>query len=261
MCLPFLLLIYFRSTDFQMTFAPKAWQTERVSWRVVIQLNLVRAVNAILDALAAEMQQAPRPASRAMSGITSTPSSPPTSSSGILGDADEPEGENHNDEDEDGRVTTSSHAGNMRLIGSEANTHSLAFTSQHSIWKMSLAPLRSVESDLKGFLGSGSEEINASDPGFNAERSMATPFDGEPPAAALSSARRTQEFTVRSMHSWKSAVGNRSRPTSPRMQTSELDRVTEVIAGCREDVQALWQDTLVKELLRRKKVKFQDSAV
>ena len=255
-----LLLIHFRSPDFQMTFAPKAWQAERVSWRAVIQLNLVRAVNAILDALTTEMQQAPRPASRAMSGVTSTPSSPPASSSGILGDADEPEGENHNDEDADGRVTISSHGGNMR-IGSEANTHSLAFTSQHSIWKMSLAPLRSVESDLKGFLGSGSEEINATDPGFNGERSMATPFDGEPPAAALSSPRRTQEFTVRSMHSWKSAVGNRSRPTSPRMQTSELDRVTEVIAGCREDVQALWQDTLVKELLRRKKVKLQDSAV
>ncbi|KAI9442671.1 G-alpha-domain-containing protein [Lactarius indigo] len=37
--------------NFQMSCAPKAWEEERMSWRTVIHLNLVRSVNTILDAL------------------------------------------------------------------------------------------------------------------------------------------------------------------------------------------------------------------
>lgn len=36
---------------FQMSYARKAWEEERMSWRTVIHLNLVRSVNTILDAL------------------------------------------------------------------------------------------------------------------------------------------------------------------------------------------------------------------
>ncbi|KAH9044210.1 G-alpha-domain-containing protein [Lactarius hengduanensis] len=36
---------------FQMSYTPKAWEEERMSWRTVIHLNLVRSVNTILDAL------------------------------------------------------------------------------------------------------------------------------------------------------------------------------------------------------------------
>ncbi|KAI6003026.1 guanine nucleotide binding protein, alpha subunit [Pisolithus albus] len=36
--------------DFRMQFAAEQWAKERASWRTVIQLNLVRSVNAILDA-------------------------------------------------------------------------------------------------------------------------------------------------------------------------------------------------------------------
>ncbi|KAH9924236.1 G-alpha-domain-containing protein [Amylocystis lapponica] len=41
--------------NFQLTYSPKAWTAERASWRTVIQLNLVRNVNTILDLLAEEM--------------------------------------------------------------------------------------------------------------------------------------------------------------------------------------------------------------
>ncbi|TCD62077.1 hypothetical protein EIP91_007499 [Steccherinum ochraceum] len=239
------------TTDLQMTFAPQAWQTERASWRAVIQLNLVRAVNTILDTLNVEMASAPRPASRATGGITSAPSSPPVSSAGLLSDVDD-DADDINDNDD--MRSADSHT----KKSTESSSHLLPFTSQHSVFRLSLSPLRRVEADLKTYLGAGSEEINMDDTRFN----MATPFDSEPYGAIPppSSSRKPQEFTVRSMSSWKSALGMRSRPTS-RAHNSDLDSVTEVIAGCREDVQSLWQDGLVRELLRRKKVKLIDSAL
>ncbi|KAI0288106.1 guanine nucleotide binding protein, alpha subunit [Russula brevipes] len=45
---------------FQMSYARQAWEAERMSWRTVIHLNLVRSVNRILDAL----ENAPEIASR-----------------------------------------------------------------------------------------------------------------------------------------------------------------------------------------------------
>ena len=41
--------------DFQLTYARRKWTAERTSWRAVIQLNLVRNVNTILDILAREV--------------------------------------------------------------------------------------------------------------------------------------------------------------------------------------------------------------
>ncbi|TFY69511.1 hypothetical protein EVG20_g3146 [Dentipellis fragilis] len=37
--------------NLQMTYAPKAWDEQRTSWRAVIQLNLIRSINIILDVL------------------------------------------------------------------------------------------------------------------------------------------------------------------------------------------------------------------
>lgn len=41
--------------DFQMAYAQKAWIEERASWRSVVQLNLLRSVNFILDILNEEL--------------------------------------------------------------------------------------------------------------------------------------------------------------------------------------------------------------
>ncbi|KAI6025557.1 guanine nucleotide binding protein, alpha subunit [Pisolithus marmoratus] len=46
-----ILLLGQSESDFRMQFAPENWARERASWRTVIQLNLVRSVNAILDAV------------------------------------------------------------------------------------------------------------------------------------------------------------------------------------------------------------------
>ena len=50
-----LLILVFNFTDIHIIQAPESWLAERASWRIVIQLNLVRAVNTIMDIVAAEL--------------------------------------------------------------------------------------------------------------------------------------------------------------------------------------------------------------
>src|ERR1700731_4691245 len=50
-------------------YARHEWQEECASWRAIIQLNLIRNVNTVLDLLSDEM---------ARRSVTSTPSPPPT---------------------------------------------------------------------------------------------------------------------------------------------------------------------------------------
>ncbi|KAA1477742.1 G-alpha-domain-containing protein [Dentipellis sp. KUC8613] len=46
-----ILLLGQSESDLQMTYAPRAWDEQRSSWRAVIQLNLIRSINIILDVL------------------------------------------------------------------------------------------------------------------------------------------------------------------------------------------------------------------
>ena len=43
-------------TDFQLTYARKAWAAEKEAWKAVIQLNLVRSINTIVEALSQELE-------------------------------------------------------------------------------------------------------------------------------------------------------------------------------------------------------------
>ncbi|KAF5390109.1 hypothetical protein D9757_003820 [Collybiopsis confluens] len=60
-------------SDFQLQHDPKAFSAERASWRAVIQLNVVRSIHVILDAITYPSQ--PRPRASPKEG-TSTSSSP-----------------------------------------------------------------------------------------------------------------------------------------------------------------------------------------
>ena len=51
-------------TDFQLTYARKAWMAEKEAWRAVIHLNLVRSVNAIAAAVAATSKRERRYSSK-----------------------------------------------------------------------------------------------------------------------------------------------------------------------------------------------------
>ncbi|OSX63793.1 hypothetical protein POSPLADRAFT_1169191 [Postia placenta MAD-698-R-SB12] len=123
--------------NFQLAFAPNAWQQERASWRSVIQLNLVRSVNIILDVLAEEMAAAPSRTTSPGPGsiVTSRPTSPnfhtiPASPSADL------------DPDADADADTAP---------------PLEFSHQHALLKMRLTPLRQAAGNAGSVEGSTSE--------------------------------------------------------------------------------------------------------
>ncbi|OBZ78476.1 Guanine nucleotide-binding protein alpha-4 subunit [Grifola frondosa] len=208
--------------NFQLTFAPQAWRAERASWRAVVQLNLVRSVNAILDVLTHEL--APTTTS-------------PVSSPHLRPSTNTP----HSNYDSD----SSTHHPNA-VDTKPHSAPSLQFTSHHSLLKLRLAPLRRVEADLKRRLGAATDElapdVSAFSPSVSAsstpeELMMATPFDS-------------------SYH--KGPASEESAGSTDGHST--LDNATEVMAGCKDDMRELWGDPVIKDMLRRRKIRMEDSA-
>ncbi|TDL27760.1 G-alpha-domain-containing protein [Rickenella mellea] len=162
--------------NMQLTCAPKKWAAERGAWRVVIQLNLVRSVNVILDELGRHTELATR-----------------------------------------------------------------------------LSPLREVQKDLERRLGASAIEERFV-PGLspvNEDRDKRSSAD-----------RRRTECAVRSSEGWKAAVFKirPSTATSRQSISLEEDETTRVIASCREEIHALWQDKAVKDAVWNRKVNLVDSA-
>ncbi|TDL19263.1 G-alpha-domain-containing protein [Rickenella mellea] len=198
--------------NFQLTYAFKAWQEERASWRAVIQLNLVRSVNQILDILTAELNGSP-----------------------TIIDQD--------DEDDEGAITYH-------------HAHPSSFTEKHRLLKLRLTPLRRVQRDLEQRLGSATEEPCATN-----TPTVAAPFE-------------PQEFYIRSTTGWKAAL-DKFKPRLSRdskdskdggMTTAmreklqrEADEATQIIAGCREDMQSIWEDKAIREMLSRRKMMLENS--
>ena len=118
----------------------------------------------------------------------------------------------------------------------------LKFTDRHQLLMIRLAPLLGVEAELKQRIGEGT--LSAPSP----SNMSATPFD-TPSGNQL---RRKPEFSVRS---WRDVV---SRPTDPYPNTR--DTVTSVLAGCKDDMKALWDDKAVRLALKRHRLQLPDSA-
>ena len=229
------------STDIQRIQAPDAWEAERRAWRIVIHLNLVRAVNTILDALQSEVAQT----------SSHYPNSPPLDP---LSDSDD-------DHDIVFRQPPASPPPPSR-----ASSHLLE---RYGALRLQFAPLRRVEEDLKMALGAGADEIT--DVGSSHGHGMvATPFDAtstHSSSMSSSDGHRRQasgrEFFVRSHNAWKSTVANGrvSRPGSRRGGgQSPKGENSEVIAMFRADIKMLWKDEGVREVLARQKITLGDSA-
>lgn len=249
----------------QLAYAPKAFAAERASWRAVIQLNLIRSIIAILDALTAELATASRPQeTHNPYGFTSPPPSPTP----------------------DDQHTSA-----------QSSTIPLSHRPALSKLKLRLAPLRQVEADLKARLGAGSAEESwdgtvspsVSSPAFGPSRLSEDDLD----EAALSLSLEDQAFVipnrrpnpkevfVRSHSAWKekekesvtgswrlsgtghgSTSSRGSRPVSTHANPSGhsidadvyRDSATDVLAGCAEDMVALWLNEDVREAVSRRKV-------
>ncbi|KAI0694499.1 guanine nucleotide binding protein, alpha subunit [Cytidiella melzeri] len=229
--------------NMQLAYAPRMFAAERASWRAVIQLNLVRSVNAILDALSSELTSPDASGSPTPylfpSSLAKPPSSVPDSSAG------------HIDIPPDRRSVL------MKL-------------------KLRLAPLRQVEADLKARLGTGTDEITetmlSQDPeergSIDSETLMAASSDDVPyiPSRRLN----PNELVVRSHVEWKEKEKARSKFSLPSIKSSgtrpgssngghsvgegDRDTATDVLAGCAEDMMTLWRDPLVREVVKRRRV-------
>jgi guanine nucleotide-binding protein alpha-1 subunit len=200
-----------------MTYARKEWTQERASWRAVIQLNLVRNVNTILDILAEEI-------------------------SGFRSGSDD-------DEYQDSRGPSPSTT--ITPTGTSLPTQ---FSEKHRLLKLRLGPLRRIQKDLESRLGAAATELHST------TVSTAAPFDvsdlnvipGEPVV---------QEFSINSNNGWKTAL-DRFRPVRAAAEASsvaqkrgwnaEATEIAEVIAGCAEDMKAMWEDPMFRAVLSRR---------
>lgn len=143
----------------------------------------------------------------------------------------------------------------------------LKFTDKHSNLRMRLGSLSSVQEALEQKLGTASLELHST------SVNTAAPF--EQPAS--SGRRGMQEFSINSSNGWKSALDRfrtlRTSPSSarhdngavnvgpstPRTAKDSEEEIVEVIASCRDDIKALWEDNIVTEMLNRRKVRLEDA--
>ncbi|KAG6879384.1 hypothetical protein C0992_003098 [Termitomyces sp. T32_za158] len=210
--------------DFRMKYARAAWKAERLSWRAVIQLNLIRSIITIVEALQAEMDgNSVRPLSRPL--LTHAEQSEAV-----------PLHQSTDSESTDADIDTWA-------------AEPIQLTDTHELLKLRLGPLRRVEADLKRHLGAGTEEVldGGNDLGVLGEGLVV----------------RTKEFGVRGWkHVFEgplAALSGNSQHNS-REKSGTVDDATEVIAECKQDISALWVDPAVKAVLDKRRIRLEDSA-
>ncbi|TFK53943.1 G-alpha-domain-containing protein [Heliocybe sulcata] len=255
--------------NFQIAYAYHAWTEERASWRAVIQLNLVRSVNAILDVLSKEMSQ---PAS---------PASPRSMHLPITGETRIVNG------NMDSSPSSSGSSLRIQPATDPAFGRRAVLTEEHRNLRSRLQLLRRVQKDLEARLGSAASELTSTDV------TTAAPFVDPPLSPALNGTaelqpnpHRPREFFVRSNTGWKTALdkvrprlsintrssedlngnfrgdaqpeaGMRKRSMKRRREIG--DEITDIIADCREDIRALWTDDVVHSLLVKRKLRLEDT--
>jgi hypothetical protein len=223
-------------------YAPRAWKQERLVWTTVIQLNLIKNVNSIIDVLNHEM------AIQSASRVDST--------------------------------------------GDSVSMTDLHFTEKHKILKLRLTPLRGVQTDLERKLGSGAFEDQGqlNHNGLRRAQSASAVTGTIAPMESsllggddLQTRRLPGEFYIRSNNSWKdrlkNGLRNAARPYSGGSMhtsasarekeisaaelgkmTAEIEGITGIITGCKEDIKALWEDEVVQRVLSKRRHRVDESS-
>lgn len=190
---------------FQRLYTPTAFREERILWRAVIQLNLVRSIRTILDALSDHRL-------------------PPIDSGGEDSDEDSP-----------------------------------GIPRELELLKTRLRPLRPIEALLIAKLVPPNED-EATHLGHKGKSNGSISSGG----SDRSFYSHSQEVSVRGANSWKSVltkgVGRvNSRPISAGSTGLETkDEPQEVLHACRKDIMALWSDPIVRDILRRRKIRLEE---
>ncbi|KAJ3976737.1 guanine nucleotide binding protein, alpha subunit [Lentinula raphanica] len=259
--------------QFQRLYTPTAFREERILWRAVIQLNIVRSVRIIVDALnrpsSPSISPSTSPKSQARS-LSTTRNRHRTSQFGSSSEHSSPDdyltslGSNDQRNDPSDPDTDSEYNRNKLCLDSN----------ELEAIKMRLLPLRHIEALLIAKLVPPNEE--------EATR-LTAPSDSKdtyPPSHSTRSSYKAPEIFVRpgpglkgglararvyypsftgSHHSVENMSTNSSRPTSAGntgLETS--DEPQEVLNALRTDIMRLWADRGVKEMLHRRKIRLEE---
>nr|WBU87314.1 G-alpha-domain-containing protein [Ganoderma boninense] len=194
--------------QFQRLYTPNAFREERILWRAVIQLNIVRSIHTILDTLTDIRRRDVYPSSP----YTSDPDS-------------DSESENH--------VQLPPHLEELRR-----RLYPLRHVESLLISK--LVPPNEHEATTLGYGGSNSVNGNV---GRNAHQ----------PARSF----QNNEVFVRPGAAWKRRSFGRPQSAGTTGQET-IDESQAVLHHCRSDIVALWNDPVVRQILRRRKVRLEE---
>ncbi|KAK7059742.1 guanine nucleotide-binding protein alpha-4 subunit [Favolaschia claudopus] len=256
--------------QFQRIYTPTAFRQERSQWRAVIQLNIVRSIRTILDALdGSTTGRRSRRASASASMLALSAAVglgvpvPPLPGQEAYGPGTsnvvETYGGGYASGDDFARVDSDPE--------SEPENRSISYASRfvvqppnpiHESLKQALLPLRDVEQLLITRLVPPTE-----DEPTRLETGLPP---GEPSAASWSA----REFFVRPGNRWKAKHSSSSSPSRSASESSsskppsngstEFDaaQIQASLAACAPAMIALWTDHGVREVLRRRKIRLEE---
>ncbi|CCM05099.1 uncharacterized protein FIBRA_07306 [Fibroporia radiculosa] len=249
--------------QFQRLYTPSAFREERILWHSIIQLNLVRSIHIILDALA-DVRPHELPSLPPSPSLRPTLSFNPTSSfapPSLSGSGSPP------------RVIapsmrSRSHRTATLYSDSDAETDSTdasALPSHLSALRMRLAPLHHVETLLISRITPPSEER----PYLSPQAQQLYDAVGIPAQVGPSHARSssTGEVFVRPGAAWKHTMRHDADAAETNGHTYGLgnasadtaEEVQQVLFQCQADLIALWRDPTVRAILKKRKIRLEES--
>ena len=253
-----LLTLTLTHPEFQLLHTPAAFHAERIAWRFVIYLNLVRSIRRILDAISPNYE---------------------TLNSYILDDADDDDDEN-------------AEAASLIISSTDATTSCFHGVKGFKNYHHQLAPLLILEQKLIALLSD--EEDNeereatrltatwdlpsASSPGpIHPSKTRLDPNEGLAviiPQTVIHrslnfqlSPQSTREISVKTTSNWKKALSLDGRMKSPKSPHSgELEGWWEdpedpvhILNRCAPAMLDLWRDPNVKQRLAEKRLRLEES--
>ena len=217
-------------TDFQLKYAPRAWKQERLVWTSVVQLNLIKNVNNILDVLNEEM--AAQAATKA------------ESISDIVAVADEQFSEKH-------KILK------LRL----APLRGVQVDLERKLGSGALEDQGQLNNNGRGRIQPSSAESSPVDGDESPTQRLPKEFYIRSNNSWKDRFKNGLKNAGRPYSGVASGSGEREVSLGGWGKASaDLDEIASIIAGCKEDIKDLWEDELVQRVLSRRKYRVDESS-
>lgn len=232
-------------------YSPNAWRQERISWRGVIYLNLVRSVRRILAALeelrltAAGSSNGHHPILKSLEDVDPANAALPTED--FL--------EAFHSESSNSRSRSQSQSSKATVVASEPLPPRLLELS------LRLAPLAQVEALLIGALSSDdsiNSNLEAAHLGTH-QRGLLGMNKGEIFVSATRW-RNTLKTKISKGSRISADTSNTSASWESEGDPSDMRDIIGILRQCKQDMIGLWTDPLVQGILSKRRVRPQDSS-